>query len=179
MIDVIIDSFLDDALVCWAFPDPADRARLQGHFHRPLIEHPTSASYLVGHDEGASVWLTLAAGQSPHAEPAAGDGAVFGDSGARLQALGEVLVDRHPTDEPHRYLPCIGVRGDRRGTGLGSALLRHGLASADADGLAVYLEASSARSRALYARHGFVDLGEPVQVADSPTVWPMRRPPRR
>jgi GNAT superfamily N-acetyltransferase len=69
----------------------------------------------------------------------------------------------------------MGVVGGRQGAGLGSALLRHRLARADADGLPAYLEASSPRSRALYLRHGFEDLGEPVRVADSPPLYPMWR----
>ena len=73
----------------------------------------------------------------------------------------------------------MGVIGGRQGAGLGSAMLRHRLERADADGLAVYLEASSPRSRALYRRHGFADLGEPVRVADSPLLWPMWRGPHR
>jgi hypothetical protein len=59
------------------------------------------------------------------------------------------------------------VVGARQGTDLGSAMLRHRLARADTDGLPTYLEASSPRGRALYLRHGFADLGEPVRVADS------------
>ncbi|MEU6795454.1 GNAT family N-acetyltransferase [Nonomuraea wenchangensis] len=98
----------------------------------------------------------------------------FGDSGPRLQALGEALDLRHPR-EPHVYLPCMGVIGGQRGAGLGSAMLRLRLERADADGLPTYLEASSSRSRALYLRHGFADLGEPVRVADGPPLWPMWR----
>ncbi|TDC98808.1 GNAT family N-acetyltransferase [Nonomuraea deserti] len=73
----------------------------------------------------------------------------------------------------------MGVIRGRQGTGLGSAMLRHRLGRADADGLPAYLEASSPRSRALYERHGFEELGEPVRVADSPLLWPMWRRPHR
>lgn len=93
------------------------------------------------------------------------------------RALGQALAERHP-DHAHLYLPCMGVVGARQGTGLGSAMLRHRLARADADGLPVYLEASSPRSRTFYQRHGFEDFGDPVRVADSPLLWPMRRRPR-
>ncbi|MER5622251.1 MULTISPECIES: GNAT family N-acetyltransferase [unclassified Streptosporangium] len=183
VLDVLTEAFMNDPLVCWLFPEMGQRGRLQAHFYRPLLTHPAAEAYLAGRREGASVWLTLAAGQTPYAEhpdaPEAGQETAFGENGARLLALGQALAPRHPDREPHLYLPCMGVISGRQGTGLGSAMLRHRLERADADGLAAYLEASSSRSRALYQRHGFEDLGEPVRVADSPPLWPMWRPPHR
>jgi ribosomal protein S18 acetylase RimI-like enzyme len=180
--DVLTDAFAHDPLVRWLFPEESERARLQARFYRPLIAHPDGEAYLVGRAEGASVWLTLAAGQAaPEEHPDASEAdqiSVFGENGARLQALGQALAERHPHDEPHLYLPCMGVVSGRQGGGLGSALLRHRLERADADGIAAYLEASSPRSRALYQRYGFEDLGEPVRLADSPLLWPMWRRPR-
>ncbi|MGN9847106.1 GNAT family N-acetyltransferase [Nonomuraea sp. H19] len=183
VLDILTEAFMKDPLACWLFPEVGERERLQPHFHRPLLTHPAAEAYLAGRREGASVWLTVAAGQTPHEEqpdpPEGGSDSVFGENGARLLALGQALAPRHPDREPHLYLPCMGVIGGRQGAGLGSAMLRHRLERADADGLAAYLEASSPRSRALYLRHGFEDLGEPVRVADSPPLWPMWRPPHR
>lgn len=183
VLDVLTEAFMNDPLACWLFPDLGQRGRLQAHFYRPLLTHPAAEAYLAGRREGASVWLTLAAGQPPHQEhpdaSEAGRETVFGEYGARLLAVGQALAARHPTGEPHLYLPCMGVVSGRQGAGLGSAMLRHRLERADADGLAAYLEASSPRSRDLYQRHGFEDLGEPVRVADSLLLWPMWRPPRR
>ncbi|TDD71428.1 GNAT family N-acetyltransferase [Actinomadura darangshiensis] len=176
VVDVLTEAFTNDPLVCWLFPDADERGRLQAHFYRPLINHPDGEAYLAGQDEGASVWLTPAAGRTADEEQGE-RGSVFGESGARLRALGQALAERHPDSEPHLYLPCMGVVSGRQGAGLGSALLRHRLERADRDGLAAYLEASSPRSRALYQRHGFEDLGEPVQVEDSPLLWPMWRRP--
>ncbi|MEU0569016.1 GNAT family N-acetyltransferase [Nonomuraea sp. NPDC005983] len=183
VLDVLTEAFMNDPLVCWLFPKAGERGLLQRHFYRPLLAHPDGEAYLVDQREGASVWMTLAAGQAPHEEHSdaseAGSNSVFGENGARLLALGQALALRHPDREPHLYLPCMGVVSGRQGAGLGSAMLRHRLERADADGLAAYLEASSPRSRALYQRHGFEDLGEPVRVADSPLLWPMWRPPHR
>ncbi|WP_433221226.1 GNAT family N-acetyltransferase [Microtetraspora malaysiensis] len=183
VLDVLTEAFMSDLLVCWLFPEAGVRGLLQRRFYRPLLAHPAGEAYLVGRREGASVWLTLAAGQAPHEEhPDAsetGRNTAFGENGSRLLALGQALAERHPDREPHLYLPCMGVVGGRQGSGLGSAMLRHRLERADADGLAAYLEASSPRSRALYLRHGFEDLGEPVRVAGSPPLWPMWRQPRR
>lgn len=181
--DVLTEAFMDDPVACWLFPASRERGRLQSHFYGHLMDRRTAEAYLAGRGEGASVWLALAAGQAPDdeppGEPDVDGGSVFGESGARLWTLGRALAQRHPLAEPHLYLACMGVAGGRQGAGLGSAMLRHRLERADADGLAAYLEASSPRSRALYLRHGFEDLGEPVRAADSPPLWPMWRQPSR
>ncbi|MGW0199279.1 GNAT family N-acetyltransferase [Nonomuraea sp. NPDC003201] len=174
VLDVLTEAFMNDPLACWLFPEVSERGRLQSHFYRSLLTHPTAEAYLIGGREGASLWLAPATGQTSHE----GADQVFGENGARLQAVGEALAQRHPDHEPHLYLACMGVVGGRQGAGLGTAMLRHRLERADADGLAAYLEASSPRSRDLYLRHGFEDLGEPVRVADSPLLWPMWRRPR-
>jgi RimJ/RimL family protein N-acetyltransferase len=70
----------------------------------------------------------------------------------------------------------LGVATRFQGQGLGTALLRQTLDRCDREGVAAYLEASTERSAALYARLGFVHLGE-LRVPDGPRFWPMRRPP--
>jgi len=171
VLEILTAAFMNDPLACWLFPEESQRGRLQAHFYRPLLVHPAAEAYLAGGHEGASVWLTMTPGQVPAPET--------GQEGGRLLALGQALALLHPRREPHLYLPCMGVVGGRQGTGLGSAMVRHRLARADADGLPAYLEASSFRSRALYQRHGFADVGEPVRVAGSPPLWPMWRQPHR
>ncbi|MDX3108761.1 GNAT family N-acetyltransferase [Nonomuraea angiospora] len=179
VLDVLTEAFMNDPLACWLFPEVSERGRLQSHFYRSLLARPTAEAYLIGGREGASLWLAPAADRTPPDDaPEAEQEAVFGENGARLRAVGEALARRHPDHEPHLYLACMGVAGGRQGAGLGTAMLRHRLERADADGLAAYLEASSPRSRDLYLRHGFEDLGEPVRVADSPLLWPMWRRPR-
>ncbi|MBE1490868.1 GNAT family N-acetyltransferase [Plantactinospora soyae] len=181
--DVLTEAFMNDPVACWLFPVPGERGRLQSHFYGQLLDQSAAEAYLAGRDEGASVWRALTSGQEPDEEhPDAPDeeqNSVFGENGARLRALGQALAERHPGREPHLYLACMGVVGGRQGAGLGSAMLRHRLERADADGLAAYLEASSPRSRTLYLRYGFEELGAPVRVADSPLLWPMWRHARR
>lgn len=180
VLDVLTEAFMNDPVACWLFPEVEDRRRLQPHFYRPLLTHPTAEAYLAGRHGGASVWITLAARQAPYEDSTnAPEASPFGKNGPRLRALGQALAERHPDHEPHLYLPCIGVVSEGQGTGLGSAMLRHRLVRADTDGLPAYLEASSPRSRALYLRYGFEDLGEPLHVENSPLLWPMWRQPRR
>lgn len=174
VVDVLTQAFRVDPLVEWLFPDPAGRTERQAGFYRSLLTHPAAEAYLAGDRDGVAIWQTLAAGR---AHDQAEADAVVDEGGARLRAVGAALAERHPADRAHVYLPVMGVVGARRGGGLGSALLRHRLRRADYDGVGAYLEASSARSRELYRRHGFTDLGPPVRVADGPPLFPMWRPP--
>jgi GNAT superfamily N-acetyltransferase len=97
---------------------------------------------------------------------------VLADLGQVLDRMGEI----HPTAD-HWYLPLIGVDPIAQGRGLGSALLADMTAKCDSDGLPAYLEATSPRSRDLYARHGF-DTVEVIQAGASPPMWAMLREPR-
>jgi len=81
----------------------------------------------------------------------------FGLSGLReALRLQRALDAAHPR-EPHWFLAAIGVHAAGRGQGVGSALIASRLAAVDAarPPAPAYLEASTDRSAALYARHGF------------------------
>jgi GNAT superfamily N-acetyltransferase len=80
--------------------------------------------------------------------------------------------------EPHFYLAILGVRPDRQGKGLGSALLKHTLGRLDEGGMPAYLESSNAVNMPLYGRHGFKVIDE-IRLRDGgPTMWCMWREPR-
>jgi ribosomal protein S18 acetylase RimI-like enzyme len=86
------------------------------------------------------------------------------------------MVRYHP-QEPHWYLPMIGVEPARQGKGLGAALLRAALLRVDAEGLSAYLESTNPRNVPLYERHGFEVIGE-IRVGTCPPIVPMLRPAR-
>ena len=92
--------------------------------------------------------------------------------------VGELMDACHP-DEPHWYLSMIGVDPARQGRGLGSALLKHCLATlVDAEGALAYLESSNPKNTPLYERFGFDVIGQ-IQPADFPGLTSMLRPARR
>jgi ribosomal protein S18 acetylase RimI-like enzyme len=101
-----------------------------------------------------------------------GSAAARTDGGAVFEQMGSY----HP-DEPHWYLPLIGVDPAHQGKGLGGALMVHALERCDRDGVPAYLESSNPRNIPLYQRHGFEVLGT-IQVGSSPTLVPMVRRPR-
>lgn len=88
----------------------------------------------------------------------------------------EMQAALHPS-EPHWYLPWMGVVPEAQGMGIGGALLREGLARADADRLPVYVEARPNRSAAFYARHGF-ETRTTVDRPGYPEIVCMWRPAR-
>jgi GNAT superfamily N-acetyltransferase len=57
--------------------------------------------------------------------------------------------------EKHYYVFFMGTREDAQGQGLGSELMRHQQDVVRESGLPIWLEATTARSRDLYARLGF------------------------
>jgi GNAT superfamily N-acetyltransferase len=82
----------------------------------------------------------------------------------------------HP-EEPHWYLPLIGVDPLHQGGGVGSALLAHSLAICDQEKRPAYLECSNPNGQRLYQRHGFEAIGT-ISVGKHPTIIPMLRKSR-
>jgi ribosomal protein S18 acetylase RimI-like enzyme len=92
-----------------------------------------------------------------------------------LRALTK-LEASHPR-ERHYYLPFIGVDPQWQGRGVGAALLAPILARCDEERMPAFLEASTARNRALYERHGFAVTEEFRLGASAPAQWRMWREP--
>lgn len=87
------------------------------------------------------------------------------------------MAECHP-DEPHFYLQFVGARRRAQGTGVGSRLLGRVLRICDDEGVPAYLEATTSRSAALYARHGFEPLTA-ITLAEDVSLLPMLRRPDR
>lgn len=79
----------------------------------------------------------------------------------------------HPR-APHRYLAFLATDPGHQGHGVGSALIRHELRRADAEGLPTYLESSKDENISWYARFGF-EAREPVGPPGGPMLTPMWR----
>lgn len=82
--------------------------------------------------------------------------------------------------DAHWHLVMLGVEPARQRFGLGAALVRHGLARADADRLPTFLQTEDARNAAFYGKFGFTTV-EYVSPEDEPLgipVWLMTRRPR-
>jgi GNAT superfamily N-acetyltransferase len=94
----------------------------------------------------------------------------------RLQAYDGAL-ESVPPARPLWYLGVLATNPDHQGRGLATAVLRPGLAAADAEGWDCWLETSTPTNKAFYAGRGFTD-AVPVDIPDGPPTWWLRRPKR-
>jgi len=199
--ELLAAAFHDENVTRWLAPDVDARpATMAGFFTAMATSAFTTGSVDVLLDRydvpiAAGVWLdhTAPASTDSHDELAVdrtgGDGAfgldrpVTDPSRDPWTLLDQAMTASHPT-RPHEYLMLLGVHPAYQGQGLGTRLLTHHHTWLDATGTAAYLEATSAESRALYARLGYDDHGDPIHPAGAsgvggvpgPTLWPMWRP---
>ena len=173
----IVAAFAADPAARWMYPDAGYDAYFPDFvkaFGGRAVACGTA--HMSGDVAGAALWLPpgihpddegveslIRRSTPPHAHQA-------------LFAMFEQMGSYHPA-VPHWHLPLIGVHPACQRMGYGAALLRHAVAAIDWQGLPAYLESSNPENIPLYERHGFRALGV-IQVADSPPITPMLRPPR-
>ncbi|MEV5309233.1 GNAT family N-acetyltransferase [Streptomyces sp. NPDC052610] len=174
-------AFDDDPMMRWFFPDSGTREAGLTRYFTTLLTRQYAQHGLCEHTGAAAAFWVPPEGQ----EKAVPDAVT-------IQQLQEILGDRaplfrdaveaaagHTPQEPHWYLAVIGADPAARGQGHGAALLRAGLARADAAGLPVYLESSKPSNVPLYEHFGFAVRAELQLPGGGPTLWAMRREPHR
>jgi GNAT superfamily N-acetyltransferase len=174
-------AFRDDPVSVWLFPDPADRDRLHRGFMRLFVDLAleTGEVYVAADTLGTAVWFPVDPAEQHDDEDLLGRAGVYcGAYEWRLRELLRTMQTHHPAGEPHLYLNFLAVRPDVQGHGIGAAMLRHRFRALDADGLPAYLESSTPRSAALYAREGFDRLAGFRLPERGPEMTPMWRKPR-
>ncbi|MGW1538090.1 GNAT family N-acetyltransferase [Streptomyces aureus] len=187
VVRLLDEAFQDDPVSNWVFPTPAHRRAK----HPALMAAFTDVVLAEGRidlaEDGSAcaLWLSVPAGAQHDGadEGDAEDGpaelrAAVDPDNERVEQIGRLTAGVHPEGRAHAYLWMIGVAPERQGQGLGRALIESVLDRCDREGLAAYLEASNARSRALYERLGFEPEGSPLDLPGGPRMWPMWREPR-
>lgn len=171
-------AFSADPAARWAWPDPLQFVRT----FMPLVTLFGGKSFDCGTACVAGDFLGVAQWLPPGVQPDDGPIIDLFRQNMSEPKLGEVLflfeqmAEFHP-DQPHWYIPLIGVDPLFQGQGYGTQLMRQGLAACDRDQRPAYLEATSPVNRQFYERHGFRVLGE-IRSGDSPPMFPMLREPR-
>ncbi|MGW2783350.1 GNAT family N-acetyltransferase [Streptomyces populi] len=198
VVRLLDEAFQDDPVSNWVFPDPAHRRAKHPGLMAAFTDVVLAEGRIDLAEDGSAcaLWLSVPAGNHDGESDDEGDGEGDGDSGRadedgpaqlraavdpdneRVELIGRLTADIHPGGRAHAYLWMIGVVPERQGEGLGGALIGSVLDRCDREGLAAYLEASNARSRALYERLGFELSGRPLDLPDGPRMWPMWREPR-
>ncbi|WP_327190538.1 GNAT family N-acetyltransferase [Streptomyces xinghaiensis] len=182
------EAFMEDPVSSWVFPEAEQRRALHPAFFGVFLDAALEEGSVEVTDDGsaAALWLSVPAVAEADVPAAIAEDekaaalmrAVSDPANERTEAVGRLTARVHPRHREHRYLMLIGVDPGRQGQGIGSALLGPALRHCDSAGLPAYLEASSARSRSLYEREGFVFTGRTVDLPDGPPMWPMWREPR-
>ena len=185
---VLARALAADPLMDWIFgPHPRREAAVAA-----FLWGPVEAYALAG-----TVWLAMAGEQAvgaaawsvPGTQKQATDGGADlpGRSmldlllperhAARVRAGFESMHGRLP-DEPHALLHLLGVDADRRGRGIGGALIRAGLAAIPAD-LPAHVNTTVEANVRLYESHGFLHVSS-VRLGDTgPHMHGLRRPGAR
>ena len=171
---VLTLAFSADPVTRWTYPEPAQylarfpilvRAFGGGAFTAGTARH-------VEDYAGTALWLPPG---SELDEAAIGASLPSGRE-SEFAAVFEAMTSYHP-QEPHWYLPLIGVDPARHRKGYGAALLQDTLRRCDQDHVAAYLESTNPANITLYQRHGF-ELRGTIQVGSAPPLFPMLRPAR-
>jgi GNAT superfamily N-acetyltransferase len=182
VVRLLDEAFQDDPVSGWAFPGDEYRRTTHPRLMAAFTDIVLAAGRIDVTEDGSAcaLWLSMPADDHGDAEddgPAQVREAVDPDN-ERVELIGRLTADVHPSGRAHQYLWMIAVAPGRQGEGLGTALIESVLDRCDREGLPAYLEASNTRSRVLYERLGFEFTGQAVNLPDGPQMWPMWREPQ-
>ena len=178
LVSALVLAFGSDPVMRWLWPAAEaylrNFPRLVRAFGGRAFGHATAHTSLD--HGGAALWLPPGVG--PDAEQVEELLRETLKEPVRSGALAVLeQMEEHHTKERHLYLAFIGVDASRQGNGIGSVVIRRGLATCDGEGLYAYLESSNPANVPFYRRHGFEVTAE-IRVGSSPVIHPMIRSPR-
>jgi len=180
IVALLADAFHNDPVSGWLLPDDRERRRQHMGFFLVFVEHALQHGEVALHFNngytGAALWLDTGTTQDVAPDMNRVQEALGDEGFERFMVLDELMHKHHPVGVHHSYLPFIAVSPHWQGQGIGRLLLQTRLAQLDEAGTPAYLEASSERSRNLYARLGFrpLDGVERFTLPDGgPDLWPM------
>ncbi len=173
-------AFGDDPMMRWFFPDDSSREDTLGRYFTTLFTRQYAHHGVCERTDAAAAFWVAPEGQAqavPDAETVQELQSLLGDRATLFRDAVEAAAEHAPR-EPHWYLAVIGADPAAQGGGHGAALLRSGLAKADAAGLPVCLESSKPSNVPLYEHFGFTVREEFRLPGGGPALWAMRREPR-
>ncbi|MET9951244.1 GNAT family N-acetyltransferase [Streptomyces sp. NPDC006339] len=173
-------AFDDDPMMRWFFPEDASREATLGRYFSTLFTRQYLHNGVCERtDAAAAFWVPADAQEKavPDAETIQELIGILGDRAGLFKEAVETAA-AHAPSAPHWSLALIGADPVAQGTGQGAALLRSGLAKADAAGQATYLESSKAANLPVYEHFGFTVREEFALPGGGPVLWGMWRDPR-
>ena len=155
--DVLARAFVDDPVIRYVAKG-YDRLPVSAGVLRPILRHGLKYGRVWGVIEGgivqaASIWF-------PPTEHPAEFQERFEIEPDALERMGTFnewadTVHHQAINGAHWYLEIVGVAPESQRRGLGTRLVRHGMALAALDALPVYLNTTSMANVALYSSLGF------------------------
>ena len=180
IVDTAARSLDAEAMLRWSFGEERFEERIRRHFTHYDGENARRGWIRMAADgAGIAVWIPPDAREEHEAigpAPPGGEAEILGDNAERHAAFWG-WVGEHEPPEPLLYLSHIGVVPERQGEGLGSALMRDGLAPRDHHGVPTWLETSRVDNVAYYERFGFRTVVDEDAPDGGPHIWFMRRDP--
>ena len=181
VVDTAARSLAAEAMLRWSFGEERFDERIRKHFRHYDGENVRRGWTRLAEDgSGIAVWIPPDAREEHDAigpAPPGAEVAILGENAARHAAFWG-WVEEHQPDEPLCYLSHIGVAPEQQGRGLGSALMRDGLAHADRNGVATWLETSKTANVSYYEGFGFRTVVDEDAPGDGgPHIWFLRRDP--
>lgn len=179
--EVIAEAFLDLPPSGWLIEQAHMRRQIFPSYFRLHLEHALADGIIHTTPDKTSAALWLPITTSPAIELTGYHTqliAITWPWTERFLAFDAALERHHPADFPHHHLCILAVHPNQQGNGIGTALLDAHHRTLDHAGEPAYLEASSPRNRDLYLRHGYTDLGAPIELPYGPVMYPMWRTPR-
>ncbi|MFC8872908.1 GNAT family N-acetyltransferase [Streptomyces sp. NPDC057148] len=173
-------AFDDDPMMRWFFPDDSSRQETLGRYFTTIFTRQYVRHGVCERTGAAAAFWVPPEGQAqavPDTETIQELVSILGDRAGLFRDAVET-AGRHTPQEPHWYLAVIGADPAAQGGGHGAALLRSGLAKADAAGLPVCLESSKSSNLGFYEHFGFTVREEFSLPGGGPVLWAMRREPR-
>ncbi|MFJ9006907.1 GNAT family N-acetyltransferase [Streptomyces canus] len=180
----LLDSaFQDDPVSGWIFPGEEERRTIHPRLMAAFVDIVLAEGRVDVTEDGSAcaLWLPVPAESADGHDEEDGFAQLreaIDPGNERIELIGRLTADVHPSGRAHEYLWMIGVAPERQGEGLGTALIGAVLERCDRETVPAYLEASSARSRGLYEQLGFELVERPLDLPDGPQMWPMWREPR-
>ncbi|MEV1320088.1 GNAT family N-acetyltransferase [Micromonospora arborensis] len=171
---LLTQSLADDPVAEWLVPDPAERRSVFQGVLAMEVDHAVEwgdVDVLLDMS-GAAVWRR----HPPDDAPVLSDyhlGTFTRGALPRFQQL-SALLDGYRSDAPHHWLAWLYVAQDRRGQGLGSALLARHHQVVDQLRLPADVVVTSENARDFLLFHGYV-AGLPLHLPSGPRLWPLRR----
>lgn len=179
-------AFLPDPMITWVFPEAAGRLAGTRALMRVLAEYGLRYGRVTASHDAKAVCVWIPPGPGITIPGLIRSGMLglplrtglgpFGRFMAANEAMDKIHKARVPG--PHWYLFGVAVDPELHNQGIGSAIIREGLALADRESRLCYLETSEPRNLALYQRLGFAVLEKATLGKGGPPAWAMLRQPQ-